>query len=415
MIWMRFLVASAVLALICTACTPAQQPPAPGPTANVLRHSARVCTDAASFVKSVRILKGDYHPEQLQDPPFSDSAALTPEQSADLRTAFELAPAYFQAELCAMDAVALDDRQCVDSEAGHSPKEPPPCYTFSWGFRNPETGKRFVAISTSLWRRGHAPSITEYSSTRLRSLLAALDAGTANFWFDTVDGHDPANSSGMTVLAALAHEVGHVRWYDWTVPTGHRIQVAARYEFARLRQCGADQLYFHDGWRAPGQPASYVIPDSAFEAPTWLPFAATETKLVHDNPPQISAFTGNRPYEATAGRQSRSPREAERELAQNLALLYAPQNSWPSLLGSLHPEHDLVETYVFGVLTYNGKQGKPRASYLGSLRLNIALPGNKISRVDIVDDYWHQRKPGLSQKVECLTSLSLADMRSTNK
>jgi hypothetical protein len=412
-------VASGLLALICTSCTPAQKAavPAPGPTTGMLQHRAHLCSDATSFIKSVRILKTPYDPESFTDPSADEAAELTTQQMADLQRAFELAPAYFRAEVCSLDGVFVDRSTCADSDSSQN-QNIPPCYTFSWGFRNPQTGRRFVAISASLWRNGHAPRITEYSGSRLRALLAALNAGPVKFWFDTVDSHDPANSPGMTVLAALAHETGHVRWFDWNVLVAHQMQEAPHYDFARLSQCGTNRLYFDDGWGSPSDPTRHDVPDSVFYAPPWLEFAATadETKVVHDQPPQIADFKRDRLRAApTAQRQFYQPRGSVRNLAQNLVLLYDARHPWPSLLGSLHPEHDLVETYVFGVLTYNGKQNASRESYLSSLRLNIALAGNKTRRVDIVDDYWHARKLGLSQKVECLTSLSLSDMGSTSR
>ena len=232
------LVAAGLLTLIGAACTRPASPPAPGPTSGTLWHRANLCSDAASFVKSIRIMNTVYDPSSLADPPRDELAKLTPEQMADLQSAYELAPSYFRTELCQLDGVLLDRTTCVDVSSGKS-QDPLPCYTYSWGFRNPETGRRFIGISASLWKNGHAPRITEYSSSRLRALLAALHAGTVKFSFDTADPQDPANSPGMAVLAALAHEMGHVRWV--------RLECAPRPSYA-----GRSPLRFRTTETMPG-------------------------------------------------------------------------------------------------------------------------------------------------------------------
>ncbi len=79
----------------------------------------------------------------------------------------------------------------------------------------------------------------------------------------------------MTVLAVLAHELGHVRWYDWVEPVPG-LNHPSNYDLSLLMKCVPDGSFFQGSWHAV---AAY--PNEAFAAPRWLAFGDTgESRLV---------------------------------------------------------------------------------------------------------------------------------------
>src|SRR4051794_27774990 len=94
----------------------------------------------------------------------------------------------------------------------------------SWGLRRILSGTlgRYVALSGGLWNGGaHAPNYHSYESMLLKQLLAWPETVSgAPFFPPTAGLGDPTDSPRFTVLAALAHEFGHVLWYDVNDPTG---------------------------------------------------------------------------------------------------------------------------------------------------------------------------------------------------
>jgi hypothetical protein len=216
--------------------------------------------------------------------------------------------------------------------------------------------------------------------------------------FDS-NGDDSANTSGMTVLAVLAHELGHVRWYDWLEPVPSLVHTTVDLEL--LRKCTPDGSLFFDGsW------TTSISPDRAFVTLDWIAFGdRADDKLVMQakDGPQISDFThpgqrrtdGSQPNPDTyrPGRGSSQPVAA---LAASLNDLYGDDRPWASLLAFVSPTEDLVETYVLSVLT----QAAPP---LRSLRLNIPGPGGGF-HPDIVANLSDRR--ALGRKLACVSSLS---------
>jgi hypothetical protein len=246
-----------------------------------------------------------------------------------------------------------------------------------------------------------APKLTDYSTSQLNTLLKTLNNPTfkAPPKFDSQFGSgDSANTSGMTVLAVLAHELGHVRWYDWLEPVPSPVHKTV--DLTLLINCTPDRsLFFQGSWRATPQP------NEAFAVrQLWLPFGQTaDPNLVnHASGPPISDFTGQRRPEGTAPNAETYQRRHRDDqplvaLAANLNELYSDNNPWASLLGSLSPTEDLVETYTLSALT----QASPP---LRSLRLNIASPDRQIFQQDVVADL--PNKPGLARKLACLSTLN---------
>lgn len=93
----------------------------------------------------------------------------------------------------------------------------------SWGYRDPSCGT-YIAISAGLWQGGaNALSLDQYEKYRIQAELKALAAQYHNpppnqNDLPIFDKTDPPNDSAMSVLAALAHERGHVKWWEIFVP-----------------------------------------------------------------------------------------------------------------------------------------------------------------------------------------------------
>jgi hypothetical protein len=420
MIRTAFLVGASVVAAVCVACAPKTPPPPAGPPP---QHRAQLCTDEASFINSVHILKPGYDPAdpatKFADPPVTDDP-LPDVVKDDLRSAFRIAPEYFRQDVCALDGVFITQAACDNADSRHL------CFDSSWGFRSPydpNKGKRYIAISLSNWTAGHslhkadsrygarktdfrhAQRLTEYSTSQLNTLLKKLNNLTwkAPPKFDSkFGGDDAANASGMTVLAVLAHELGHVRWYDWVEPvpgtpgTNH----AYYYDFSLLMKCVQDG-FFQGSWRPDVAP-----PNDPFVAPEWLPFGqpADPGLVQHATGPQIIEF--QRPGQQAPERSQPKvdmyppPRGGNQQivaLAASLNDLYGDNRPWASLLGSLSPTEDLVETYVLSVLTQT-------STPLRSLRLNISSPDGRVFKQDVVADL--PNKPALARKLACVSTLN---------
>jgi hypothetical protein len=419
MIRTALLAGAGVIAVGCVACTPKPQPPPPSVWST--EHRGHICNpdDPDSFVASVHFVEPGYDPADYQKtkfapPPVTDRP-LPDAVKADLRSAFLVAPSFFRRDVCALDGVFINPDTC--DTRGLSPS----CFDASWGFRSPNEpnrGYRYIAISLSNWplarspRRadsgygGHEPDrrparkLTEYSTIQLNTVLKTLNPLTlkASPKFDSSD--DSANSSGMTVLTVLAHELGHVRWYDWLEPVPSLVH--DRVDLELLRKCTPDgSLFFQGSW------SPLISPDMAFVTPYWIAFGdRADPKLVsHEKDgPQFSDFThpGQR---RTDGSQPnldtyRPPRGGDQRaaaLAASLDDLYGDNRPWASLLGFVSPTEDLVETYVLSVLT----QASPP---LRSLRLTIPSPNRAPFHEDIVANL--SDRPALERKVRCVSTLS---------
>jgi hypothetical protein len=264
-----------------------------------------------------------------------------------------------------LDGVYVDTSVCTAGPDGTG------C---SWGFRDAATGKRYIGLN--LWQ-GSSPAPYFYTAenTVFNYLInylygSPIDWGSAGQpYFDSKYSNDPVDtSSAMTVLAALAHELGHVRWYDINVPTP-----GGGYEWisSPLTQC----FFFDKSWK-------YNFNKPYLQPYKWTNFGELANSLYvkHYMKPETKDLTN-------AANLSK--------FSQALASLYGAPEPWPSLLASLTPVEDFVETYVFYALT-------TAATPLTSLRLNIPYIS---SQTDVVSDYLGPSKLTLSNKLACIKNI----------
>lgn len=378
------LLCAGLLAAACFACAPAGFPnaavvPPPPPVAcNV--------ADPTSFVPSkVAVLdtRAPWNPYPgFGDPPILPGAVPTANTADDLTQAFTIAPPFFRQHLCDLEGVFVDPTICSGLDG---------CSGRSWGYRDPSTGKMYIGASANiLWPGGgHAPVLTQYETNLVNWQLSRLDGGLTwgsggTPYFSSRYGiSDPANTSAMTVLAALAHEVGHVRWYQVNVATPGKFD----YDFTKyLMPCRSDGTtrFFDEAWDYPDT--------TALQPPQWRGAVdVVPPSVSHVVPPQNNEL--QHPGTVAA-------------LRVTLASLHGRRHPWASLLASLSPDHDFVETYVFNVLTYNSVLNDPtNHPYVRSLQLTIPVSG---AARDIPYDYFKHAgdKAKFVRKVACVAWLN---------
>jgi hypothetical protein len=156
-----------------------------------------------------------------------DPTPIDPAIQRDLAAAFTANPGFSTNELCPLDGIFINWQDC-------SSRDPSTCSAMqdkdvadnSWGLRTPlPSSKKYIAISLGLWRcppgspqNFCAPPFTQYHQRLVKALLDKT-AGmpvSVNPIFKTPSG---TNTPGLGILSALAHERGHIYWFETFVQT----------------------------------------------------------------------------------------------------------------------------------------------------------------------------------------------------
>jgi hypothetical protein len=365
-----------LLAAVCFACV-AVVPPLPPPRVAAVAEMARsgltlACdeTGAAAFLGKVFMLTQTV-------PPFNPTARgnhYAPPQQAgpvvdpmrtDLHDAFCVAPKSFQEQLNSprLTAVFIDPASCAGSD----------CIGHLWGYRErqdqaPGTG-RYIGLSIGLWNGGanNAVPYRAFETALLQQLLAG--------WQGPIypsDPDSPTDTSRMTVLAMLAHEYGHILWYDILKPSGS----GDDYHYENL--CGGN--FFTGSWRSR----------RPMPQPIWRQFQSYRVRAGnpvadrHLAPPDIAAIDN-----------ALSQAEPDFDtVSEDLVSLYGASYPWATFFGALSPDEDFVETFKFLVLT---GASPPLTS------LPLVVPLGEITAVQNIPlDYSRQLKTELKRKTDCI-------------
>jgi hypothetical protein len=233
------ILATGIVGLTLFACAPT------GPT--IVRAPTLATTSACvgSALNKVPFLLLPFDPTKnfaTNSIPQPDAAAIPADVWTDLQKAFSIAPAGFQQQLCSLNGIFINPEGCSRSNPNDptSPYVPTTCNPSpvavgnnSWGMRqyDPNSGTilgRYVALSLGLWNNSAspgwscgartycAPPFQTFQTGVIRALLMAL-APTVSISaakLPTISVSTSANTAEMSVLATLAHEYGHVLWYD---------------------------------------------------------------------------------------------------------------------------------------------------------------------------------------------------------
>ena len=369
--------------ILCLGLAAACAAPPPPPAETIAMAEARVAPlpfgqacdgTAQSFVSAVKLLNAGYNPAvppASYHPPAGSAFNWPTAISDDLRQAFDHAPASFKQYLCGLNGIYINASACPGNDptrcGGGSP------FSGAWGFRSrarTDLGHRYIAISATLWRNGgSAARFHDYETLLLRSFLPAGSGVAAS---PSANPDDP----WMSVLAALAHEVGHVAWAEKTIPT-----VGNSYDFGGLISCPAGDFFIgwnynkHDRIHRDLQPKG-----------RWRPFnnRANEANsfLDHSAAPLLNAFGGSGTANAALGQ------------------LYQAGQPWASLFGAQTPDEDFVESYVMAVLTGDN----PRAGIFAGplMSLPISIPGASGAAPDVARDLVSGNKDALARKIRCI-------------
>jgi hypothetical protein len=248
-----------------------------------------------------------------------------------------------------LDAILINIAGCVNKNNMPS-TDPNDCSSMSdqdvadnsWGLRTPvpqgsaacatvgKGCKKYVAISLGLWRgnicsllqTNCAPIFSQYQTLLNQALLDRTLANgrhvrvVPNF---SVSSNDPSNDDrSLAVLAALAHERGHIYWFEQFVEPPGSPQIKNTDQF-----CGSA---FYPGGKWQGQ-YPVGIPGGRF---------VTFAKLDH-NSPLDQAPPNNLQYQLLYG------------LSQLINSIYMG-GQYVSLMAAYSPDEDFVESFEWSVL-----------------------------------------------------------------
>jgi hypothetical protein len=404
-----------LLVALCFACIEVPAPPTP-PTVPILaaepaphsRIGLQGCNpgDGKSFANAVQVLApgSGYDPQTLVPPPANMLGTLsnTTQIWSDLVAGFNAAPANFRIKLCNLTAVYIDTTTC--------PGNPLSCFgANSWGFRNPNnTDERYLALSQSIWGSIGQLGALRYSVYET-NLLAQVMLQEGMPWpspppippppgtmvlppppafSPAMNGNSSVDTAALTVLAALAHEYGHILWYDvLKAPHDNNYKPSV---LCRPDPNKKGDGFFDDSWGGM----------DVNQPKMWLGFGETMGDQHAPGITQISSL-------------KQAIRNSDFQTAASLLnSLYAPQSSgnpsgvWPSLFGAISPEEDFVETFKVFILT------RPETNAhmpITTMRLNIFAdttiapqPPVVAFKPNIFADLNRNAKKVLATKMACL-------------
>ncbi len=202
---------------------------------------AQVCTNG--ILNNVAFVTTPYAPATNATPQADQNHPINSDVQKDLAAAFAAASSDFQTKLCNLAGIFIDPSGCADPGPGNT-YDPTTCDLngalitgYSWGLRtyspNPSPGERYVGLSLGLWNYKNASLPRKYRwSCFLPAKVCAppFSSFVAAFLDAVVTMHSPSSGHGsfsisvtpsavaanpaMSVLAVLAHEFGHVYWFD---------------------------------------------------------------------------------------------------------------------------------------------------------------------------------------------------------
>jgi hypothetical protein len=199
------------------ACAP-PTPPAGGVAAPPPPTIAATCSPLV-FLSKVHFLAQTSPPFSLPDSGFqnappTDFTAINTTIVQDLTDAFNAAPDFFKNQLCNLNGIYIDRTGCASYDpsscTGPGPSD------LLWGFRafdgSGNSAGEFIGTWLGLWQQGvggHAPALSKFETGRLQALLNWKSSNAPAVATDS-----DTDTAAMTVMVVLAHEIGHVFWYD---------------------------------------------------------------------------------------------------------------------------------------------------------------------------------------------------------
>src|SRR5262245_42751810 len=313
-----------ILVLTLSACPPLPTPPPGASFAPPV--TAQVC-DANGNLNDIPFLAPFMPKEPFDQSPQAASAQIDRDIQADLTDAFNTAPPFFRKQLCSLKGIFINPAGCSNYDPRTCSLSDDQIADNSWGFRQQPSGNRYIAISLGLWknqpgdpcmssREVCAPQFQTYRTKLVRALLertpqpqpVARDPDPPSFT-------TYPNTSAMSVLAALAHEFGHILWWDIFVPRpGGLLDVGNTETF-----CGGD-FYPSGSW----QGMKVDLPGRR-----WIGYGEIRLQPSGSEVLKLRGFLRQGKYE---------------EAAQSLSRIYRSR-IWVSALAAFSPDEYFVETF----------------------------------------------------------------------
>jgi hypothetical protein len=374
-----------LLMLPCIANAQAHAPTATNPCPSGVSGSFKV------YVLNFEPATAFAHPAGYASP--TSSTSLTPGTAMykDLQQAFTIAPAFFKQLLCGLDGVFINTVDCSfdytnDICPGLTDKQ---ITDASWGFREgpslfppnqqPSQYNKYIAMSAGPWQQAGipAPNFSAYEQRILDQLLPWSSSASVQ-----KPTYGPANTgadiSAMTVLAALAHEFGHVLWYDTFRPVP-----GGPYDWSTF----CHGTFFANSWRQVDAP------------PPWRSFGAIQ------NSHHPSAIAVQDIAIALLHQDFRSAGDLIQGInpvqGSNLQGIFATNGRWASMFAAFSPDEDFIETFKFYVLTK--ALDVDTSNNLHALNfLAIDVYGTNQVGYNIPDDYSKGKKSELIRKAHCI-------------
>jgi hypothetical protein len=300
---------------------------------------AQVCNNGV--LNPVPFIKANFYPKEPYDQgPEVDAAPVNPEIQSDLAAAFQAAPPFFKAQLCDLHGIYINPTGCT----GYDPST---CGSLtdagiaenSWGYRLRSPSREgYIAISLGLWKNSPcqdaktvcAASLQTYETRRLQALLN-LTAGK-DLRPLAAEGRRPRlilpsyaispSVPTLTVLSALAHEYGHVLWWNTFVEPG-ATQVSNSGSFCN------GSFYPSGSWQ--GIPVD--IPPGRF-----VHFGDIRLQPKNSDVSQLALFL----------------RSGDHNQAFEVLHRIYSNGRWASALAAFSPDEDFVETFELFVVMNAG-------------------------------------------------------------
>jgi hypothetical protein len=256
----------------------------------------------------------------------------------DIKAAFDIAPVFFQYQLCALPHIYIVPHQL----SIHNP--------FMWGMRKYyDPTMKHIAISVDAWSPSfpimQSRPLASYESSLVSELLlpASTSAtGWINGVYYTASPDPPAppqNPRAIALLDILAHEMGHIIWWEKDVL------------HATCNIKGVQPNFYLNSW------ATYQ------STPRFRGFGARDPGNVHIGPDvrMVSQDLKSPPYPPGS---SNFPNASD-----DIYNIYNGQSA--SLLATVAPDEDFVETYKLWVLTSTDASNPSR---LPLTTLTVTIP-----------------------------------------
>jgi hypothetical protein len=336
------LVCVGILAAACFGCAPT----APSPF-----NPMAVC----SVVANVQMVSPAFSPLSASGVP-PTTGAVDSHIQADILKAYAAAPAYFKNQLCNLNGLYVTP--AADS----------------WGYRDVGASPyaRYIALSASLWA-GNPPSaipLYQHAQNSMLELLPDLqnDPLAPTYAAAQYNAALPPTWGGdgpITILAALAHEYGHILWFDTMVPTAQTPPDPP--DFTKF--CPA--VFPTASWQNPPPPRRWQYFGERDDDSLNIPDDPNDPPALTDPPLQELKIWK---LETVLGLAAAGVTKEYTHANKIIARLLAKSRPWPSLFGAFSVNEQFVETFVLDTLL----QATP-----GLTSLALSIPQGHPAQQDI--------------------------------